>query len=123
MYNDVKKWIDSALSDDLPEDIKGIAFNIYEDGDNNWSFEIVGTSCFDPDDEDWACEEITDFETREEPFSWVGEADWQEIQNKVCGWVSQYLEDGENAEKLKSTEGVGVGFVDGDMEILFSKTE
>ena len=32
-----------------------------------------------------------------------------------------YLEDGEYANILKSKEGIGIGFVDGDVEILFTK--
>ena len=35
-------------------------FNIYEDSDDEWSVEIVGTGSFDEEDEDWECDEITD---------------------------------------------------------------
>ena len=35
--------------------------------------------------------------------------------------LSRYLKDGKNAAKLLKLDGVGVGFVDGDMEIIFSK--
>lgn len=35
--------------------------------------------------------------------------------------LRQYLEDGEYAHILKSKEGIGIGFVDGDVEILFTK--
>ena len=121
MYNDAEKWLDAVLAGDFPETVKGLVFNIYDDGDDCWSFEAVGTSRFDMIDEDWACDEVTDFETRDDPFSWEEEADSDEILQKVCDIISAYLVNGSLAEKLKTLDGIGAAFIDGDMQVLYSK--
>ena len=83
--------------------------------------ELVGTESFDPENEDWICEEVTDFETRDDPFAWEQEAGWEEILEEVILVLKEYLENGLYADLLKSRCGVGVGFVDGDVEILYEE--
>lgn len=121
MYSEIEKWLDTVLNADFPEGTRAVVFNIYDDGDNMWSFEAVCTSRFDMIDEDWACDELSDLDTRDEPFSWEEAADSDEILQKVCGVISAYLENGEYGEKLKALEGVAAGFTDGDLEVLYSK--
>ncbi|MCM1127165.1 MAG: hypothetical protein NC429_11925 [Lachnospiraceae bacterium] len=77
MFDIISKWLDDVLKIDIPNEVIAFGFNLYDDGDYNWSMESAGTSEFDIDDEDWVCNEITDFNT--------------------------------------------VGFVDGDVEILYAK--
>ena len=36
-------WLDSILKDELNNEVKAINFNLYEDADNKWSIELVGT--------------------------------------------------------------------------------
>ena len=60
----------------------------------------MGTASFDLDDEDWACDEITDFETREDPLSWKAEADWNEVLSDTASALKQYLEIGLFANSL-----------------------
>jgi DNA polymerase I-like protein with 3'-5' exonuclease and polymerase domains len=91
MYNEFEAWLDAALEADLPEDIAAFNFNLYEDGDNLWSIELIGASRFDPEDPDWACEEI--FTNREDPLSWRAEVDWQEVQETMTQYVEKYLAD------------------------------
>lgn len=47
-------WIDGQLNEDIPAQIVAFNINIYE---YPFSIEIVGSSEFDPEDEDWACNE------------------------------------------------------------------
>ena len=117
----ITNWIDDVLSVEFSEEITAIAFNLYEDEDDMWSLEVVGTSSFDAEDSDWACDEITDFGTRDNPFVWKETAEWSDVLEKVEEELSRYLKEGKYATKLLNLDGVGVGFVDGDMEILFSK--
>ena len=121
MYNKIEEWINNVLEQEIPPETAAFCFNLYEDEDNTWSMELVGTERFDLDDSDWACDEITNFDTREEPFSWEKDAEWDEILDEVVDALKQYLENGLYADILKSYAGVGVGFVDGDIEILYSK--
>lgn len=121
MYVFIEKWLDSILEQTIPTDVVALNFNLYEDGCNNWSIELVGTESFDLDDEDWCCNEIFDFGTRETPLTWKAEKAWSEILEEMIQVLKKYLEQGQHSNVLKKYQGVGIGFVDGDVEILFVK--
>ena len=121
MYTKVENWLNNVLIQEIPEEVAAFNFNIYEDEGCNWSIEVVGTGSFDEEDEDWACDEVTDFGTRENPLSWQEEAGWNEVLEEIMSVLKQYLNKGMYADVLKAGEGVGAGFVDGDIEILYSK--
>ena len=74
-YSDFEKWVDTSLSIDLPDGIQAFCFNLYEDGDGNWSAEIVGAGSFDKDDSDWACDEV--FSNRKNPIRWKSRRSWE----------------------------------------------
>lgn len=118
-YNDFEKWINNSFAEIIPKEVVALNFNIYEDSNAKWSLEVVGTSSFDEEDDDWACDEITDFNTRETPFYWVEETVWIEVLSEIKGLIQKYLENGKYSEKMKRTNGIGCGFVDGDIEIIY----
>ena len=68
---DFFEWLDLLLKNELSSEIKAIIFNLYEDTDNKWSIELVGTFSFNTDKDDWACDEV--FDTRDNTLSWVQE--------------------------------------------------
>ena len=47
MYETFEKWLNDTLSQSIPAEVKAFCFNIYDDGDNTWSVEVVGCSSFD----------------------------------------------------------------------------
>ena len=51
---DFFEWLDLILKNELNSEIKAINFNLYEDTDNKWSIELVGTFSFNKDNDDWA---------------------------------------------------------------------
>lgn len=121
MYNKIKEWLDSLPLHTLPDNVAAFNFNIYEDGDDWWSVEIVATDRFDVLDQDWACDEIADFGTRDNPFSWEEKAEWSDIQEEINTILRKYLEEGKFADVLKGYEAVGAGFIDGNIHILYIK--
>lgn len=121
MYNRVSEWLDVVLETDIPAEVVAFGFNLYEDIDHDWSMELIGTSKFDVDDEDWLCNEVTDLDTRENPLRWHRETGWEEILNDIVSALKEYLKNGKYADILKAKSGVGVGFVDGNIEILHVK--
>jgi shikimate kinase len=121
MYNEFEAWLDAALSVDMPDDIVAFNFNLYEDGDDLWSIELIGASRFDAEDPDWACDQV--FTNREEPFEWSAETDWEEVLETMTVYVEKYLEEGKYADMLKSYDAVGIGFVDGDITIVYVNDE
>ena len=121
MYNEFEAWLDAALEGGVPDDVAAFNFNLYEDGDNLWSIELIGAPSFDPEDPDWACEEV--FTNREEPLSWSAETDWEEVLETMTEYVEKYLIEGEYAPVLKDSTAVGIGFVDGDITIVYVNAE
>ena len=121
MNSKIADWIDNVLNTDIPDNIVAFCFNLYEDGGGNWSMELVGSDWFDLEDEDWACNEITDFNSRENLYVWKMDYSWKEALAYVVNELKEYLANGKYAGLLKSRTGVGVGFVDGDIEILYNK--
>ncbi len=125
MFYEISKWLDDVLEDisntGIPDEVIAFGFNLYDDGDDNWSMELIGASEFDTDDEDWLCNEVTDFDTRDAPFQWCKKAEWEEILNEVICLLNRYLESGKYADILKAKSGVGVGFVDGNVKILYNR--
>ena len=42
--NNIEKWIDSIFENTIPNEVVGIAFNLYEDETNQWSIEMIGSA-------------------------------------------------------------------------------
>lgn len=111
------KWLDDVLESDLPVEMVAVNFNLYDDGEGQWSIEMIGANHFSEEDADWACDEV--FTTREEPFCWEQEASWDEIQEQAADAIRQYLEEGTYAQTLKQYEAIGLGFVEGELELIY----
>ncbi len=116
-YTLFERWLDKSLDVKIPKDVVAFCFNIYDDGDNNWNLELVGASSFDKENSDWACDEA--FTTRDNPFRWHEEADWKQILTETELVVKVYLEQGRYGKLLKEYKAVAVGFVDGDLVVLW----
>lgn len=112
-------WLDDILSEKLPDNIKAINFNLYENTDNKWSVELIGASVFDENNSDWACYEV--YTTRENPYVLVKESDWETIKSLFTSYLNKYLDLGKYSDVMKKYNGVGIGFVDGDLSIVYRK--
>lgn len=119
-----KRWLEESLEPQIPETVKAFSFNLdesaYEDG-YEFGIELIGAERFDPNDENWACDEIWEPSQRKIfiPVSYSGQT-WEECLTRMKKLVVKFLESGSPAaKKLKSSEGVGIGFVDGDLELVW----
>ena len=119
MYESIEKWLAEVLVQPVPDAVEAFSFNLYDDGDGEWSMELIGASRFAALDADWACDEIADFGTREEPLGWHEDAEWADILEEAKAALGKYLEEGEYAALLKSRKATAVGFVDGELELLW----
>ncbi|MCR5792483.1 MAG: hypothetical protein K6G65_04885 [Lachnospiraceae bacterium] len=122
MQKEMDLWIENAFKNNIPTDVVAICFNLYEDGDNHWSMEMVGTANFDLEDSDWACDEVTDFGTRDNPFSWEEESDWESVLSRVVASVSKCIDEGRCDNQIRDLKGIAVGFTDGDLEIVLQSS-
>jgi len=110
-------WLDDILQDELSEEIKAVCFNLYEDVGDKWSIEFVGAGSFDENDPDWACDEV--LALRDAPFTLERAVKWDEFLEEAEQLIEDYLQNGAYANKLKRYKAVAVGFVDGDLSILY----
>ena len=86
---DFFEWLDLLLKNELSSEIKAIIFNLYEDTDNKWSIELVGTFSFNTDNDDWTCDEV--FTTRDKPLVIERESDWKSMETVCIDLVNEYL--------------------------------
>lgn len=125
MFDEESEWLDDVLENvsetGIPTEVIAFGFNLYDEGNGNWSMELIGASEFDTDNEDWLCNEVTDFNTRDNPFQWYKKAKCEEILDDITDFLKRYLRNGIYADILKAKSGIGVGFVDGNIRILYSK--
>ena len=121
MFHEISKWLDCTLNQEIPSEVVAFCFNLYENRNNKWSMELVGTDRFVVDDEDWACDEVADFGTRTNCYTWESSKKWDEILSEIITLLKKYLENGTYAKTLKEKSGIGVGFVDGNIEIIYKK--
>ena len=112
-------WVDGIVSGVGSTPVVAYNFNIYEH-DNGFAVQIVGTNSFDLTDEDWACDEA--FSSGEDLFDLprsVFGTEWQGGLDAANLLVKNYLQHGKQAEVMKAACGVGVGFVDGNIELVY----
>lgn len=117
-YSNFEEWLDGILSNEneMSDDIVAFCFNLYEDADDFWSVELVGSASFDKDDNDWPCDEV--FSTRETPLTWRFIMTYEECLHTIESQLSEYLQNGKYSKILLSKQGVGYGFVDGDLFLM-----
>lgn len=118
-YTPFSWWLDSVLEKSLPDETVAINFNLYEDGKSHWSMELVATSSFDKENDDWACDEL--FTTRDNPFEWQEDCDFNRTLHFAEEIIRRYLAEGKYKDELIRYSAIGVGFVDGDILLVYEK--
>jgi hypothetical protein len=119
---DFYDWADEALAQKISARTAAFYFNLYE-GMESVHVQIVGTESFSEDGEYGQDDET--FSTGEDifevPFADAG-AEWPEWLENVKQLVSGYIDAGKKAAVLRNSQGIGIGFVDGDLEVLWRRT-
>ena len=120
---DFFQWADQSLSQPIPRTTVAFHFNLYE-GTDSVHVQLVGTDSFvpgnDPEKDYWPGSETftTGENVFEVPFS-AGSSDWREWLKTCTEMVNSYIETGTKSSVLRGSKGVGIGFVDGDMYVLW----
>lgn len=119
-YTLLSNWLNRILSAKLPENIVAFNFNLYEGVDETYHIHLIGSEEFDEDDEDWAC---TSYYSSEEDICYIKRTKdiehWDKGLEHIERLLKQYLNDGEKAFILKDSKAIGVGFVDGNISIIY----
>lgn len=119
-------WLEQALQSPLPDAVVGLSFNLSEGAagdDAGFCIELVGTDRFDAGDSDWPCDEIWAPPQREIelPYALTGQR-WEECLVAVRGLLLQALATPCFGPRLTAqVQGIGLGFVDGDLQLLWQR--
>lgn len=119
MFQELYKWIDSSLEGDVTNEVQGFCFNLIENG-GLFFVELIGSSKFNKDDEDWACEEFFVAKQRaiEIPEDISG-GHWEKCLESMTAILQNYLASNSlGAIKLNKVKGIGIGFIDGSLSLL-----
>ena len=114
-----EKWLKKQLIKDIPDNVIAFNFNLYEtDDDESFDVQLVGCENYSKDDEDWACDTV--FSSEEDVFTFKDE-DWESALETCKSMIQDFLASCDSDNKLSRAEYVTVGFIDGDLEVIFSK--
>ncbi len=122
VYNEFESWIDYLLeTNTMPEDTRALCLNLYDDGDNIYSLQIVAANRYSDTDSDWPCDEV--WSSGEDIFS----IDISDEENKdrqhaydiFKEIVAEYLLEGKYSGLLTSYLVLAMGYVDGELEIIY----
>lgn len=118
-------WIVSALASEVPKTVVAYSFNLFElpPGDAKYGIELIGSDEFDTDDSDWACSETWVANPRSISIPRAsGDGPWEECLDHVKGLLMNTLsKSSATASKLKDARAVAIGFVDGDLELIWKR--
>jgi len=116
-------WVDRIMIEAGSAPVAAYNFNLYEH-EEEFAIQLIGSSSFDRSDEDWACD-VT-FSSGEDlfylPHNIFG-GQWRvglEVANSL---VKNYLQHGKYAALMKAACGVGVAFVDGNIDLVYLRAD
>lgn len=120
---DFNLWLDKILEErPFSKETMAINFNLY-DMKKSFDVQIIGSSMYDEYDSDWACEET--FSSKENCFILKKSKEMGDRElaiEYVTELIANYLET-ENGKYLKEYVAVCVGFVDGEIECVWSSED
>ena len=122
LFDEFSSWVDRILLQYAGMEVAAYNFNLYEHEDE-FAIQLIGAKRFDPTDDDWPCDEA--FTSGEDLFALphsIVSSDYRKGLRYAKALVKEYLETGNQAPRLKVSQAVGIGFVSGDLHLLYSRS-
>ena len=124
MYNMFAEWVDRQLEENtMPESTVSFYFALYNESDGSFGMQLIACDRFDEEDEDWACYNV--YLDEDNIFRIKGDNDeeneWENAYAFMKSLAVTYLEKGKHRDILLNTKGVGIGHVNGDLELIYIK--
>ena len=118
-------WLASVLAAELPDTVVAFSFNLFEleSVDAKYGIELIGANEFALRDSDWACGEawVANPRSISIPRSFA-DGGWEECLRDAKRLLTNALrKSSPPATKLKETRAVAIGFVDGDLELIWQR--
>lgn len=110
----VLTWLYKVVPTSMPEHVVAFALNMTE----GWRVELVGSSTYDTDDDDWACPPEAWSSPHElEIYSTLVGDTWESAQAYVLNSVSWFMnhDNSQGANTFRAAQAICVGFVDGHL--------
>lgn len=125
MQEKFNEWLDNLIeSNPLPKNFMAINFNLYDIDDATFDVQLIASSIYNENDDDWACEEIY---TSGEDCFYIPKSkeisDQELCLEHTIEMVANYLESGAYANILKSGIAICTGFVDGEIECIWNSDD
>ena len=93
-------------------------FNLYELEEDYFGAELVASTSYDPDDDDWACDTV--FSSGDELFEYSSE-NWESALREFLVMANTLIEKEGLAVFGDKAEYITAGFIDGNLEVIYSK--
>ncbi|WP_295516166.1 hypothetical protein [uncultured Stenotrophomonas sp.] len=124
---DLTTWLAATLREPRPASLRGYCFNLVDGAaadEASFTLELVGCERFDANDPDWPCDECwrPSHPPLEIATAFTG-PDWESCLENVRGLLLPLVQEGTPGAPLRMAQGVGLGFVDGDLHLLWQRGE
>ena len=111
----LRELIEGLEREEIPKRVIAWHFDLYEP----YALELAGSSSFDADDDDWACEDEDEFypEYSRLQLEFLNELSWRQVLKLLVQALRELREQMPGAKIFKCKH-VAVGFVDGDLILI-----
>lgn len=111
----LRELLEGLEREQIPKRVIAWHFDLYEP----YALELAGSSSFDADDDDWACEDEDEFypEYSRLQLEFLNELSWRQVLKMLVQALRELREQMPDAKIFKCKH-VAVGFVDGDLILI-----
>ena len=116
-------WVDRILLDPGFTPAVAYNFNLY-DHEDAFAMQLISAPSYDASDDDWACDMT--FSSGEDLFELphsIVSSDWRKGLREAKLLIKRYLAKGKEAACLKAGVAVAVGFVGGDLKVVYLRAD
>ena len=111
----LRELIEGLEREQIPKRVIAWHFDLYEP----YALELAGSSSYDADDDDWACEDEDEFypQSSRLQLDFLSELSWRQVLKMLVQALRELREQMPDA-KIFECKHVAAGFVDGDLILI-----
>jgi len=111
----LRELLEGLEREEIPKRVIAWHFDLYEP----YALELAGSSNYDADDDDWACEDEDEFypQSSRLQLEFLNELSWRQVLKLLVQTLRELREQMPDAKIFKCKH-VAVGFVDGDLILI-----
>jgi len=115
IYSALEKWV-KGMNEEPASDVIAFNFGLFESEEGYMSY-LIGAKEYDPEDDDWACDESYTPANRYFLIPDSKGASWEDVQNVMTEVLKKFVDsDGFNNTVLSDSIVITIGFDDGELE-------